>query len=188
MLLLGLLQTNPVQAQDGLSNSSSHTVNLGISPITVMSISGDPIPFMIERLSDDQGGAQSESSTFYNVTTNVKNVYLTAELDFPMPEGTALWIAGESVLGNSHGLSRMTSSGRKVRLATGLKQGLENGRILEYRFTYDDTVTDIPFQSRSILFSLVHAPSKQSHQITRTVYFGVSTSDQDSRSSSGSKR
>mgnify|MGYP001564832713 CR=1 FL=1 len=188
MLLLGLTQANPVQAQEGLTSSSSHTVSLGVSPITVMSISGDPIPFMIERQSDDQGGAISESSTFYNVTTNVKNVYLTAELDFPMPEGTELWIAGESVLGNSHGLTRMNSNGRKVRLATGLKRGLENGRALEYRFTYDDTVTDIPFQSRSILFSLVHGPSKQSYQITRTVYFGVSTSDQDAGSSSGSKR
>lgn len=186
--LLGYFPAGALTAQGQTVGSSSHTVTIGVSPITVMSVSGNPAPFLVDRQEGDTGGSVTDASTFYNVTTNMPNVYLTASLDFSMPEGTSLLITGESVLGNSHGVMRLTSGGEEVHLASGISRGLENGRGLEYRFEYDDAALDIPFQSRNVTFSLVDAASNSAHQVVSTVYFGINPTLSIVESSSSSER
>lgn len=114
-----------------------------------------------------------DGSTFYNLTTNVANVYLQAELDLPMPDGTQLWIRGESRLGNSHGKTLLGEAGKESRIITGIKRGLENGRGIVYELKVDASVVDIPLQSRTITLSLVDPDNNQRHQVVQTLFFGV---------------
>lgn len=174
-ILLCWIGSSTMSAAQTKTERSSHQVAIGINPITVMALSGDPMPLVVDRFELDGTSYAPESTTLYSLTTNVPNVALTAELDFDMPEGTRLVISTETTLGNSRGVQYLQRSGQESRLVSGIERGLENGRPITFRLEYDQGVSDIPFQSRSITFSLVNTAGERSNQVISTVFFGINT-------------
>lgn len=135
-----------------------------------MSVSADPQPFVIKTSTLESNPTVNSTSSFYNLTTNVENVLIQAELDLPMPAGLELWLSGESLLGQSHGLVQLDGSGIRP-IVSGIQRGLENGRELTYQLIAAPFVKDIPFQSRTITLTLMDKVNSQQQQITQTLYF-----------------
>jgi len=153
--------------------SGSHTVTIRIDPISVIAVSGDPMPLMIDKASDEDEASAIDESSFYNLTTNMPDVEIWAELDFAMPEGVDLWLTAESALGASTGKVQLDGSGRDERLITRIDRGLENGRSLRYELFAGAGIGEIPFQSRLITLSINDPATGARQQVTQTVSFGV---------------
>ena len=152
--------------------SASHTVHIGVSPITVMSVSGDPLPFIVDKSAAIDQIVATDASTFYNLTTNIEGVFIQAELDLPMPEGSELWISGLSSLGMTHGKVQL-KGGSPLQFISGISRGFENGQSIEYAFVTSPDAEDIPFQSRSVTLTLVDRANGRQEQHTQTVYFST---------------
>jgi len=153
--------------------SASHTVNIGIDAITVIAISGDPMPMMLDKVDEADRATLRDETSFYNLTTNTPNVLIIAELDFPMPDGVELWLAGETSLGRSSGRVILEGQGQQTNIVSNIGRGLENGRTLQYELVANEGVGVIPFQSRLVTLSIVDSASGKSQQVTQTISFGV---------------
>ena len=153
--------------------SASHQVHLGIQPITVMAVSGNPMPLTLFRSGSDPKIQTQDASTFYDLTTNVANVYIEASLDLPMPPGTQLLLRAESSIGQSLGSVTLRASSRGQRLVSSMVRGLENGRRLEYSFVAGKNAGDIPAQSRLVTLSLVNPDTGYRQELTQVVTFGT---------------
>ncbi len=123
-----------------------------------------------------------DASTFYNLTTNVSNVIIEAELDVEMPQGTELWLTAESRLGHSEGAIRLQGSGQSHRLVSAIARGLENGRGLTYEFVVREDVRSLLLQTRRVTLALIDAETGRRQEVVQTVVFGVSTSAEAGRS------
>jgi len=167
LLVSGSLFLAPVLAQ----TSASHTVTMGISPISVIAVSGDPIPLIIQRGTPFDTDEVIDATTFYNLTTNMPDVIISARLDSPMPGGTRLFLAAESALGNGAGETRLSMSSRN--LVTSIDRGLENGRMLQYRFDTSRSTGAVPLQSRRVTISITDESSGTSQEVYQYVQFGV---------------
>lgn len=154
--------------------SASHTVAIRIQPITVMAVSGDPIPMSILAQEGYDGGVQT-AQTFYDLTTNVDHVYIEATLDAPMPEGAELHVRATSTIGQSRGSVLLDGRSRAKRLVNNMKRGLENGQTLEYTFSADASLGPIPMQSRQVTIALVNPDTGYRQELRQTVSFGVET-------------
>lgn len=163
--------TSAVFAQE----SGSHRVSVGIAPISVMAIVGDVAPLVVYRNDDNYNGFVRGVST-YNLTTNIPNVYIEATLDSPMPDGTSLWLTGESTLGKSVGRSKLDAD-RYTKVVSNIDRGLENGRTLAFRFVVTNAAKDLPIQSRNVTISLVDEKNGRREDHTQTVFFGVINTD-----------
>jgi len=141
-----------------------------------MSVSGNPLPLFIEKKDKKKRVVASDASTFYNLTTNIENVLIQAELDLPMPEGTELWLTGESGLGSSHGLTQLRVGGA-TSIVSGISRGLENGRPLRYEFVATDAALDIPTQSRTVTLTLMDTETGQRQQLLQTVLFSATITE-----------
>jgi len=151
--------------------SASHTITMGISPISVIAVSGDPVPLIVQRGNPFDTGEAEDATTFYNLTTNVPNVMISAELDAPLPDGTRLFLAAESGLGKGHGETELTVSAR--RLVTAIDRGLENGRILHYRFDASKAKGAIPMQSRRVTITIIDSRNGLRQEVSQYVQIGV---------------
>ncbi|NQV71840.1 hypothetical protein HQ496_01860 [bacterium] len=167
-LLMLAVSTANVAAQE----SASHTVHIGVSPITVMSVSGDPLPFIVDKSTATDRIVATDASTFYNLTTNIEGVFIQAELDLPMPDGSELWISGLSSLGMTHGKVQL-KGGSPLQLISGINRGYENGQAIEYAFIASPDAEDIPLQSRSVTLTIVDRANGRQEQHTQTVYFST---------------
>jgi len=170
MLLMLCIGTLNARAQ----STSSHAVTIQINPISVIAVSGDPVPLYTDKASELDRESVQDATTFYNLTTNVEDVYISAELDFPMPEGTELWLSAESGLGRSNGDVQLSTSSSGVRIVSGLSRGFENGQILSYRFVSGEGVGYLPMQSRRVTIAIVDARNSRRQEVTQDVYFGSS--------------
>lgn len=167
VLLAALAQ--PILGQ----TSASHRVHLGIQPITVMAVSGNPMPLTLFRSSGDPKSQTQDASTFYDLTTNVADVYIEAFLDLPMPPGTQLQLRAESSIGQSLGPVTLKASSRGQRIVSSMVRGLENGRRLEYSFVASKNVGDVPAQTRLVTLSLVNPDTGYRQELTQVVTFGT---------------
>ncbi len=173
-LLVLLIRPACVHAQE-FQETASHTVTISIGRIAVLAVSGNPAPLIVDKTSDRESISLTDGSTFYNLTTNIENVILTAELDFEMPEGTELWITGDTSLGQSHGRIRLTGTGGNSSMVTQISRGLENGRVLTYEFVAGESAVAVPFQSRQVTISLLDSQTGKEHKVVQTVFFSVSS-------------
>lgn len=173
-LLVLLIGPTIVHAQE-LQDVASHTVTISIGRIAVLAVSGNPAPLIVDKMNDSERISLTDGSTFYNLTTNIENVSITANLDFEMPEGTELWITGDTSLGQSHGRIRLSGTGGDSHLVTQISRGLENGRVLTYEFVASESAVAVPFQSRQVTISLLDTQTGQQHQVVQTVFFSVSS-------------
>ncbi|MDA0378330.1 MAG: hypothetical protein O2899_02470, partial [Bacteroidetes bacterium] len=105
LLLLLLIPVGTAMAQ----TSASHRVVVGIEPITVMAISGDPMP-LFGVLEPGRTTTVQDATTYYNLTTNVDRVHLEARLEEPLPPGVQLQLWVESSIGSSLGGVRLDDS------------------------------------------------------------------------------
>ena len=158
-------------ASASAQTSGSHTVTMGISPISVIAVSGDPVPLIVQRDVPLDTGEAIDATTFYNLTTNVQDVMITAELDAPMPDGTSLFLTAESSLGKGNGETELSVSSR--RLVTAIGRGLENGRILQYRFDGSRATTTIPVQSRRVTITIINPRDGLRQEVSQYVQIGV---------------
>lgn len=169
LLLLILLLTGSVaQAQ----TSASHRVFVGIEPITVMAVSGDPMPLNVVL---DPGSARTaqDASSYYNLTTNVDKVFIEARMDEPMPDGVRLRLRAESSIGHSLGAVTLTGDGRSRRVVGSMGRGLENGRHLEYELLVDPGTEPMPFQTRLVVLALVNPETGFRQELSQMVQFSV---------------
>lgn len=153
--------------------SASHTVSISVQPITVIAVSGNPLPL---ALSTDSGMGQSQpydASTHYNLTTNVDGVMIEAALDFPMPPGLHLRLRAETSLGQTRGAIVLSTSSRGGRLIDGIGRGLENGRALEYELVATREVKEIPLQERRITLAIVNPETGYRQEVSQVVTFSV---------------
>jgi hypothetical protein len=170
-LLLLLLLTGslaPVHAQ----SSASHRVHIGIEPITVMALSGDPLPLNI-LLASGSSRSAIDASSFYNLTTNVERVEIEARLDEPLPAGLRLRLRAESSIGSSLGVVTLVGDGRARRVVANMDRGLENGQRLEYELVADPGMAPVPFQSRTVVLSLVNPQNGYRQDLRQLIHFSV---------------
>ncbi len=170
IVLLAVLGVCPRPAT-GQSPGAVQHVSVTVAPIVVMAVVGEPRPFIIDTASGQS--AISDATSFYNLTTNVDDVVISAEIDAPMPIGTLLFLSGESALGTSRGpvdISRATTA--RV-LISSIGHGLENSRRLHYEFRLTDNPTDIPIQSRTVTLALLNPTTGIENRIAQTIVFGV---------------
>ncbi len=173
-LLVLLIGPACVHAQE-LQETASHTVTVSIGRIAALAVSGNPAPLIVDKTSDSESISLTDGSTFYNLTTNIKNVLLSAKLDSEMPEGTELWITGDTSLGQSHGRVKLTGTGDDTHLVTQISRGLENGRVLTYEFVANEGAVAVPFQSRQVTISLLDSQTWKERKVVQTVFFSVSS-------------
>lgn len=176
--LVLLLAGGTAKAQAQTSASASHRVFVGIQPITVMAVSGDPLPMNIVQ---GPGSSKSvlDASTFYNLTTNVDRVQIEARMDEPMPDGLRLRLRAESSLGSSLGVVNLTGDGRPRRVVGNMGRGLENGRRLEYELVADPGLGPVPFQSRMVILSVINPETGYRQEISQLIRFSVLSSESD---------
>lgn len=155
---------NVVQAQSG------QNVSVGVSPILVMSVSGNPMMQVVDRSHRSGRVTLVDPSTFYNLTSNVDNVRLEATLDMPLPTGVRMEVRLQSSLGRSHGWVPLTASSTVL---SGMKRGLENGQTITYRLVIAEDVDELPLQYRRVAFSLVSERSSQPFTVVQDIGFGV---------------
>ncbi len=155
--------------------SGSHRVSIGIAPITVMSVSGDVPPLVVYR-SDSVNNGFAREVVFYNLTTNIPGVTIEARLDSPMPEGTSLWLNGESTIGRSNGRSQLSAS-RPTKIISNIDRGLENNLSLAFRFVAGGNASDFPLQSRTVTIALVDELNGRRDEHVKTIFFGVVNTD-----------
>lgn len=170
LILVLLFAGRTVQAQ----TSASHRVTVGIEAITVMALSGDPMPMNVVM---DSGVSKSarDASSHYNLTTNVAQVYIEARLEEPMPSGLRLRLRAESSIGQSLGIVTLAGDGRAKRVVGSMDRGLENGRRLEYEVVADPGVGAVPFQSRMVTLALVNPETGFRQELQQIVQFSVQT-------------
>jgi len=137
-----------------------------------MSISGDPLPFIVERVAGSDRVSARDATTFYNLTTNIENVFIQVELDLPMPKGTELWVSGFSTLGSSHGKVRLQGNGA-LPIVSGIGPGLENGQPIEYEFVATKSAKEVLFQSRNVTLTIVDRKNSRQQQHIQTIYFST---------------
>lgn len=172
LLALLLLASIPVRGQGTLTSTASHTVRIGVQPISVIAVSGNPLPLTMisgqdaERISRDL-------STHYNLTTNVDDVRIEASLDFPMPPGLRLRLRAETGLGRSRGFVNLNATGRGAHLVSGIGRGLENGRVLEYELVAEAGAGPIPMQERQVTIAIINPRTGSRQEIIQSVSFSV---------------
>ena len=171
LLALFLVASHPVRGQGTVSTSGSHTVSIGINPITVIAVSGDPLPLSLQPESGML--VVRDASTHYNLTTNVEGVRIEAILDFPMPPGLHLRLRAETGLGQSGGSINLSSSSRGIQLVGGIGRGLENGRLLEYELEADSGIGHIPLQERRVTVAIVNPDTGFRQEVSQMVTFSV---------------
>lgn len=164
VVLMATAAPVPVQAQSG------QNVSVGVSPILVMSVSGNPMMQMVDRSQRSGRITLTDPSTFYNLTSNVDNVRLEAVLDIPLPEGVRLDVRLQSTLGRSHGWVALSGASTVL---SGMGRGLENGQTITYRLIVDPEVAELPLQFRRVAFSLVSERSSQPFTVVQDFGFGV---------------
>ncbi len=165
-----LLATTAMLPRMAVGQSAVQRVSVTVSPIVVMAVFGDPAPMI---LSTGTTGSALDRSSFYNLTTNVENVRLTAEIDMPMPAGTHLVLSAETTIGISSGSVEVSKATSPTNLVSSISRGLENGQRLTYAFSSEASSVEIPFQSRTITLTLVDPATLKSSQMVQTVFFGV---------------
>ncbi len=153
--------------------TGSHTVRLGVAPIMVMAVSGNPMPLLLDRNMVAGRTTVSDESTFYNLTSNVDNVLIEVSLDRPMPRGTRLSVSLASTLGRSSGWVNVTRGGREVAAVTGMSRGLENGQTISFKLEVGPQVKELDFEDRLLTITLTDPVSRQSHTAYQSVQFGV---------------
>lgn len=166
LAMLVLSATTPAVAQA----QSAQSVSIGVSPILVMSVSGNPMMQMVDRSFQSGRVTLVDPSTFYNLTSNVDNVRLEATLDMPLPTGVRMEVRLQSSLGRSHGWVPLTASSTVL---SGMKRGLENGQNIAYRLVIAEDVEELPLQYRRVAFSLVSERSSQPFTVVQDIGFGV---------------
>lgn len=171
-LTLFLLASRPVLGQSATTASASHTVSIGIQAITVMAVSGDPLPLTAVR---DAGGAirVQDASSHYNLTSNVDDVRIEAVLDFPMPDGFRLRMRADTGLGQSRGVVNVSDASRARTLVGSIGRGLENGRFLEYELLIDPQAEPVPMQERRVTLSIVNPRTGFRQEVTQVVTFSL---------------
>lgn len=171
LLTLFFLASIPVRGQSTLTSTASHTVRVGIEPITVIAVSGNPLPLSIMR---DSGSLSTrDTSSHYNLTSNVDGVRIEAALDFPMPPGLQLRLRADTGLGRSRGFMNLNASGHGKPLVSSISRGLENGRTLEYELVVAEGVDPIPMQERRVTIAIVNPNTGFRQEVTQTVVFSV---------------
>ena len=156
----------------GQSSSAVQQVSVGVAPIVVMAVFGEPRPFILDGMTTQN--SISDLSSYYNLTTNLDGVMISAEIDAPMPAGTSLFLSGESMLGTSRGLIDISRATSSRQIISSIDHGLENGRRFHYEFRVDDGIDEIPLQSRTVTLSLLDPSSRVISQMAQTVFFGAS--------------
>ena len=112
---------------NGQSTVAVQKVSVTVAPIVIMAVFGEPRPFIFDGTTELT--RMIDESSYYNLTTNVDGVVISAEIDAPIPEGTLLFLSGESTLGSRCGpidISRATNS---REIISSIDRGLENGRF-----------------------------------------------------------
>jgi len=155
-------------------------VSVTISPIVVMAVFGEPVPLLLSTGAVATAGPVRDRSSFYNLTTNVENVRLTAEIDTPMPSGTRLTLSAETTIGESSGVVDVSKATSPAILVSSISRGLENGQRLTYAFSSGASSVEVPFQSRTITLTLIDPTTRKSSQMIQTVFFGVTSSGNSS--------
>ena len=181
VLLAGLLSPGAVFAQDFGTLKASHTVEIGIRPITAIAVSANPAPLILSDQSgtwsdswnaDDSDSISDRSST-YRLTSNVRGAMIVAALDAPMPPDTQLSVRLESAIGISRG-SVVFSSGDMDGIAVSdLQPGLENNRSIVLEFA-SAAGRPVPVQNRMLALTLIDPTSGRSDTAYQTVTFGAS--------------
>lgn len=156
--------------------SASHTVTIGVQPISVMAVSGNPLPLSLSSEFSAGPDQSVDASTHYNLTTNVDGVQIEAALDFPMPPGLQLRLRAETSLGQSLGTVVLSTSTRAGRLINGIGRGLENGRILEYELLQIGEAGLIPLQERRVTLAIVNPETGYRQEVSQIVSFTVGDS------------
>lgn len=169
LLAICLIAVPSVWAQ----TSASHTVKVGLQPITVIAVSADPLPLSL--LTDSSAGMDRsvDATTHYNLTSNVDNVVIEATLDRPMPSGLKLRLRAESSLGQSLGAVTLSTSSRSGRIVDGIGRGLENGRVLEYELVASGSTKAVPLQERDITLTIINQDSGYRQEVSQVVSFSV---------------
>ncbi len=167
-LLLALLCA--ASAPTGVRAQNGQAVSVGVSPILVMSVSGNPMLQIVDRTQRKGRVTLVDPTTFYNLTSNVDNVRLEAAIDMPLPPGVQLEVRLQSSLGQSLGWVPLTSASTVL---SGMQRGLENGQAITYRLVIDPQVDELPLQFRRVAFSLVSERSSQPFTVVQDFGFGV---------------
>ncbi len=173
-LISGLLVATVLSVGAAYAQTSfTHTVSIAVEPISVIGVSGDPLPMVIDRTLVEGRSSTTDASTSYNLTTNVSNVFIEAALDFDMPAGTELWLTGDTRLGRSEGKVKLSGSSQPHRLVSSIVQGIENGRSLAFEFVVHEDVEKLPLQHRRVTLGLIDAENGRRQEAFQTVVFGV---------------
>jgi hypothetical protein len=155
------------------AQTTAQRVSVSVSPIVVMSVFGEPGPLLIHGGQNQTTRTVEDASSYYNLTTNVPRVEITAVIDTPMPAGTSLRLLGEATLGMSSGSVDISTAKSPVVVISGINRGLENGQSLTYLFSADNDIENIPLQNRTVTLALVDPSTGLASVMVQTVSFGV---------------
>ncbi|OGU69583.1 MAG: hypothetical protein A3H45_08025 [Ignavibacteria bacterium RIFCSPLOWO2_02_FULL_55_14] len=152
-LLLSFLVISPLRGQTG--NVASQTLSLEVKPVSTLSVSGSPAPFIISSIEAGVGELKAEDrSTRYAITSNRNNMKLAVSIDAPMPAGTKLLVSMLSSKGLSRGPVDISRAAGPVDAVTGIGRGSDSEQEIVYTLIADASVGPVPPQSRVITLTL----------------------------------
>jgi hypothetical protein len=145
-------------------NSANQVVNLVVSPITRLSITGAPITLTVNNVTavgSDALASASDASTSYSVTHNsASDLRITAELDQALTSGYTLQIAlvPSPSKGTSAGtvdISSATSSSA-VSVVTAIPRGADANRGITYTFSALASAGALASTQRTVTLTLTN--------------------------------
>ena len=153
-------------------NFAPQTVIVSITPITVLALSGDPQPFVLENYGASSPPYFHDRTTSYSLTTHENNVVLRAQIDAPLPPGVNLTIAAEPSLGIGTGEQELTGARHPVDLVIAIGPGLENNRVLQYDIHFDNTFRHVGLLERKVTVSLCVSDMSRCSEQSQTIVLG----------------
>ncbi len=152
-LLLLLTVSNRALVALDIEKAATQTIMIQIKPIAILKINGSPDNLLI---SDNSNKGVSDERTTYSLVTNIDNMKIIASINDNMPAGTKLMVKLNSKNANSHGLVDISNSRVGVEILTGIRRGCEVNQKINYVFSAEPDVMEIPQQSRVITLTLTN--------------------------------
>ena len=137
-----------------LDNVAHQTVTFQVSPISELSVSGNPgLLHVIQAVAGSEPTDVDDASTTYSLTCNEEDRKITARLDDPMPSGMELMLELAAPPGATS-LGFVALSGTDQNIVTGIDGVCETGKTITYRCCADADAGVIVSDSRTVTLTL----------------------------------
>ncbi len=137
-----------------LQGEANQTVTFEVSPISELTVSGDPgVLHITAAVAGEEPTDVDDASTTYSLTCNEVDRKITARLDEAMPTGMELLLEMAAPEGATS-LSFMSLTALDQNIVTGITCVAENGKTITYRCCADADAGVVAPDSRTVTLTL----------------------------------